>query len=438
MVTKNLVLIRLLQIARANNNTITWDDFERVTQNFAAHDKLKVIRELLIFCSRRGINFVEEYAAINLVGNAKTFCDCMEALSDTARSHDGKISWDELNTTAQRFGLNDAATVDKLSTFCQRAGIQLTNKPSTVDEAEPSTVDEIAEELFDSVAIDDPVTMYLKEIGRVPLLTADEEIALCKRMESADEAVRSQAQKNFAEANLRLVVSIAKNYVGRGVLFLDLIQEGNLGLIKAVEKFDYRKGYKFSTYAIWWIYQAITLAIADQARTIKIPVHIVETINKLNRVSRNLLYENGYEPTDAEIAAEMEVPVGRVCEIKKIAQEPISLDIPIVEEPDDEFGLPEYDTLADYIVYEDAQDPFDAVSFTLLKEEIGKVLDTLTAREKIVLMLRFGLKDGEPRTLEEVGKSFNVDSERIRQVESKALRKLRHSARSKKLKDFLD
>ena len=278
----------------------------------------------------------------------------------------------------------------------------------------------------DGLSIDDPVRMYLKEIGRVPLLTAQEEVALAKRMEAGDE----EAQKELAEANLRLVVSIAKRYVGRGMLFLDLIQEGNLGLIKAVEKFDYNKGYKFSTYATWWIRQAITRAIADQARTIRIPVHMVETINKLIRVSRQLLQKHGREPTVEEIAEEMEVSVERVREIMKIAQEPVSLETPIGEEEDSHLG--------DFIEDHDAPAPADAASFMLLKEQLAEVLSTLTDREKKVLKLRFGLEDGKARTLEEVGKSFNVTRERIRQIEAKALRKLRHPSRSKKLKDFLD
>ena len=286
------------------------------------------------------------------------------------------------------------------------------------------SLDEI--DLSDGLSIDDPVRMYLKEIGRVPLLTAQEEVALAKRMEAGDE----DAQKELAEANLRLVVSIAKRYVGRGMLFLDLIQEGNLGLIKAVEKFDYNKGYKFSTYATWWIRQAITRAIADQARTIRIPVHMVETINKLIRVSRQLLQKHGREPTIEEIAEEMEVSVERVREIMKIAQEPVSLETPIGEEEDSHLG--------DFIEDHDAPAPADAASFMLLKEQLQEVLGTLTDREKRVLKLRFGLEDGKARTLEEVGKSFNVTRERIRQIEAKALRKLRHPSRSKKLKDFLD
>ena len=278
----------------------------------------------------------------------------------------------------------------------------------------------------DSVNIEDPVRMYLKEIGKVPLLTADEEIELAKRMEEGDE----EAKKRLAEANLRLVVSIAKRYVGRGMLFLDLIQEGNLGLIKAVEKFDYNKGFKFSTYATWWIRQAITRAIADQARTIRIPVHMVETINKLIRVSRQLLQELGREPTPEEIAERMEIPVERVREIIKISQEPVSLETPIGEEEDSHLG--------DFIQDDNVPVPADAAAFTLLKEQLTDVLATLTERERKVLRLRFGLDDGRARTLEEVGKEFNVTRERIRQIEAKALRKLRHPSRSRKLKDYLD
>ena len=278
----------------------------------------------------------------------------------------------------------------------------------------------------EGVSIEDPVRMYLKEIGKVSLLTADEEIELAKRMEQGDE----EAKKRLAEANLRLVVSIAKRYVGRGMLFLDLIQEGNLGLIKAVEKFDYRKGYKFSTYATWWIRQAITRAIADQARTIRIPVHMVETINKLIRVSRQLLQELGREPTPEEIAEEMKMPVDRVREILKISQEPVSLETPIGEEEDSHLG--------DFIQDDNVPVPADAAAFTLLKEQLIEVLGTLTEREQKVLRLRFGLDDGRARTLEEVGKEFNVTRERIRQIEAKALRKLRHPSRSRKLKDYLD
>ncbi len=278
----------------------------------------------------------------------------------------------------------------------------------------------------DGISTEDPVRMYLKEIGKVPLLSADEEIELAKRMEDGDE----EAKKKLAEANLRLVVSIAKRYVGRGMLFLDLIQEGNLGLIKAVEKFDYRKGYKFSTYATWWIRQAITRAIADQARTIRIPVHMVETINKLIRVSRQLLQELGREPSPEEIAVEMNMPVERVREILKISQEPVSLETPIGEEEDSHLG--------DFIQDDNVPVPVDAAAYTLLREQLEEVLNTLTDREKKVLSLRFGLEDGRGRTLEEVGKEFNVTRERIRQIEAKALRKLRHPTRSRKLRDYLD
>ena len=278
----------------------------------------------------------------------------------------------------------------------------------------------------EGVSIEDPVRMYLKEIGKVPLLSAEEEIELAQRMEEGDQ----EAKKRLAEANLRLVVSIAKRYVGRGMLFLDLIQEGNLGLIKAVEKFDYRKGYKFSTYATWWIRQAITRAIADQARTIRIPVHMVETINKVIRVSRQLLQELGHDPSPEEIAKEMNMPVDRVRDILKIAQEPVSLETPIGEEEDSHLG--------DFIPDDDAPEPAEAASFMLLKEQLVEVLKTLTPREEKVLRLRFGIEDGHTRTLEEVGKEFNVTRERIRQIEAKALRKLRHPSRSKKLKDFLN
>ena len=278
----------------------------------------------------------------------------------------------------------------------------------------------------DGISIEDPVRMYLKEIGKVPLLSADEEVELAKRMAEGDE----DAKKRLAEANLRLVVSIAKRYVGRGMLFLDLIQEGNLGLIKAVEKFDYHKGFKFSTYATWWIRQAITRAIADQARTIRIPVHMVETINKLIRVSRHLLQELGREPTPEEIAAELDMPVERVREILKISQEPVSLETPIGEEEDSHLG--------DFIQDDNVPVPAEAAAQTLLKEQLDEVLDTLTEREQKVLRLRFGMDDGRARTLEEVGKEFDVTRERIRQIEAKALRKLRHPSRSRKLRDYLD
>ena len=287
------------------------------------------------------------------------------------------------------------------------------------DEAEPAVG-------ADGIAIDDPVKVYLKEIGRVPLLSSEEEIELAMRIMNGDE----YAKKRLSEANLRLVVSIAKRYVGRGMQFLDLIQEGNLGLIKAVEKFDYTKGFKFSTYATWWIRQAITRAIADQARTIRIPVHMVETINKVKKVSSQLLHKNGHEPVAEEIALELDMPVDKVREIMRVAQEPVSLETPIGEEEDSHLG--------DFIPDDEAPAPADAASHTLLKEQLGYVLSTLTPREEKVLRLRFGLEDGRPRTLEEVGKEFDVTRERIRQIEAKALRKLRHPSRSKKLKDFLD
>ncbi len=299
-------------------------------------------------------------------------------------------------------------------------------EPEDIANEEEIDVENIDLSVPDSVGIEDPVRMYLKEIGKVPLLSAEEEIELAKRMELGDE----EAKKKLAEANLRLVVSIAKRYVGRGMLFLDLIQEGNLGLIKAVEKFDYRKGYKFSTYATWWIRQAITRAIADQARTIRIPVHMVETINKLIRISRQLLQELGREPLPEEIAERMNMPVERVREILKISQEPVSLETPIGEEEDSHLG--------DFIQDDQVPVPADAAAFELLKEQLNEVLDTLTEREQKVLRLRFGLDDGRARTLEEVGKQFNVTRERIRQIEAKALRKLRHPSRSRKLKDYLE
>ena len=298
------------------------------------------------------------------------------------------------------------------------AGIQI------VDEDQRDR--ELFEQALSDIGLDDPVKMYLKDIGRVPLLSADEEVDLAKRMQENDESAKTR----LSEANLRLVVSIAKRYVGRGMLFLDLIQEGNLGLMKAVEKFDYQKGFKFSTYATWWIRQSITRAIADQARTIRIPVHMVETINKLTRVQRVLLQELGREPTPEELAEKMGVTVERVREIQKIAQDPVSLETPIGEEEDSHLG--------DFIEDEKTTTPSDSVAFTMLKEQLLGVLDTLTPREEKVLRLRYGIDDGKPRTLEEVGKEFNVTRERIRQIEAKALRKLRHPSRSKKLKDFLE
>ncbi len=312
--------------------------------------------------------------------------------------------------------------IDKVYEYFEAQGIDVLGIMDMDEDVEK----EIDISLPEGINIDDPVRMYLKEIGKVPLLSADEEIELAKRMEEGDEA----AKKKLAEANLRLVVSIAKRYVGRGMLFLDLIQEGNLGLIKAVEKFDYNKGYKFSTYATWWIRQAITRAIADQARTIRIPVHMVETINKLIRISRQLIQELGREPTAEELAQEMLMPVDKVREIMKIAQEPVSLETPIGEEEDSHFG--------DFIPDDDIPAPAEAAAYTLLQEQLKEVLNTLTDREKKVLRLRFGLDDGRARTLEEVGREFKVTRERIRQIEAKALRKLRHPSRSKKLKDFIE
>ena len=316
--------------------------------------------------------------------------------------------------------------IDKIYETVENMGIDVVGDLEDDVEDTQTNENEVDISVPEGISIDDPVRMYLKEIGKVPLLTAEEEVELARRMEQGDP----EAKRRLAEANLRLVVSIAKRYVGRGMLFLDLIQEGNLGLIKAVEKFDYRKGYKFSTYATWWIRQAITRAIADQARTIRIPVHMVETINKLIRVSRQLLQELGREPLPEEIAKEMNMPVEKVREIMKISQEPVSLETPIGEEEDSHLG--------DFIPDEEAPAPAESAAFTLLKEQLMEVLDTLTPREEKVLRLRFGLDDGRARTLEEVGKEFNVTRERIRQIEAKALRKLRHPSRSKKLKDYLD
>ncbi len=322
----------------------------------------------------------------------------------------------------------DPEEIDSIYLYLQKEGIEIAFTDLELEALEAAELEEENQkelELADSVSVNDPVRLYLKEIGKVPLLNGDEEMELARRMEAGDET----AKKELAEANLRLVVSIAKRYVGRGMSFLDLIQEGNLGLIKAVEKFDYTKGFKFSTYATWWIRQAITRAIADQARTIRIPVHMVETINKLIRVSRQLLQEYGREPTPAEIGKEMGFSEEKVREIQKIAQDPVSLETPIGEEEDSHLG--------DFIPDEDAPAPAEAASYALLKEQLIEVLNTLTEREEKVLRLRFGLDDGRARTLEEVGKEFNVTRERIRQIEAKALRKLRHPSRSKKLKDYL-
>jgi RNA polymerase primary sigma factor len=372
------------------------------------------------------------------VSEDELMLDSVKALIQKG-SQKGSLSYHEIMDSLQGIELT-VEQIDEIYEQLSRLGIDVVPEPDEVvqvldevidddDDDEPSAVEEESEvdlSVPEGVGIDDPVRMYLKEIGRVPLLNAEEEIALAKSMEAGDE----KAKRRLAEANLRLVVSIAKRYVGRGMLFLDLIQEGNLGLIKAVEKFDYLKGFKFSTYATWWIRQAITRAIADQARTIRIPVHMVETINKLIRVSRQLLQELGREPSPEEIANVMEIPVERVREIMKVAQEPVSLETPIGEEEDSHLG--------DFIPDEDAPAPSEAASFILLKEQLEEVLETLTPREEKVLRLRFGLDDGRTRTLEEVGQEFGVTRERIRQIEAKALRKLRHPSRSKKLKDYLE
>ncbi len=346
----------------------------------------------------------------------------------------GKITYGEL---ASKLADADADQIDEVFNAFESMGVNVLK--DDIDDIEPDA-DELEEvedipieelnnvenvDTLEGVGIDDPVRMYLREIGKIPLLTYSQELDLAKRILAGDE----RAKQKLAESNLRLVVSIAKKYVGRGMLFLDLIQEGNMGLIKAVEKFDYKKGYKFSTYATWWIRQAITRAIADQARTIRIPVHMVETINKLIRTSRHLLQQNGREPTPEEIAKEMEVSVDRVIEIQKIAQDPVSLETPIGEEDDSHLG--------DFIQDEDSPSPQESASYTMLKEQLDEVMSTLTPREAKVLRLRFGLDDGKARTLEEVGREFNVTRERIRQIEAKALRKLRHPSRSKKLKAYM-
>ena len=364
------------------------------------------------------------------------FLEVLNALVEQAKKKENVLNFEDVEKAFSKVGVElDADKTEKVFEFLENKGIvAMVPDSSTDDDIILDVDDEPTEEELenielavpDGVSIEDPVRMYLKEIGKVPLLTAEEEKNLAMRMENGD----MDAKKRLAEANLRLVVSIAKRYVGRGMLFLDLIQEGNLGLIKAVEKFDYRKGYKFSTYATWWIRQAITRAIADQARTIRIPVLMVETINKLIRVQRQLLQEKGREPYPEEIAEKMSLPVERVREIQKISQEPVSLETPIGEEEDSHLG--------DFIQDDNVPVPAEAAAFTLLKEQLVEVLGTLTEREQKVLRLRFGLDDGRARTLEEVGKEFNVTRERIRQIEAKALRKLRHPSRSRKLKDYLD
>ena len=338
----------------------------------------------------------------------------------------GKLTTKEINDALEELDF-DVEQVDKLYDTFENNNIEIVEDFAAEVAAATEKDSDLESVLYaEGLSIDDPVKVYLKEIGRVPLLSADEEIELAVRMSQGDEIAR----KRLSEANLRLVVSIAKRYVGRGMQFLDLIQEGNLGLIKAVEKFDHTKGFKFSTYATWWIRQAITRAIADQARTIRIPVHMVETINKVKKVNSQLLHQNGHEPSCEQIAAELEMPVEKVREIMRVAQEPVSLETPIGEEEDSHLG--------DFIPDNDAPAPTDVASHTLLKEQLTEVLSTLTPREAKVLKLRFGLEDGRSRTLEEVGKEFNVTRERIRQIEAKALRKLRHPSRSKRLKDFLE
>ncbi|MGO5069594.1 RNA polymerase sigma factor RpoD [Roseburia faecis] len=414
----------------------------------------------------------EENAAVETEETKAKFREKLKSLLELGKKKRNILEYQEISDFFRDMNL-DEEKMEKVLDFLEANKVDVLRISDGDDEDDDIILDdedEVEVEKIDlsvpeGVSVEDPVRMYLKEIGKVPLLSADEEIELAQKMEAGSVAVEkipllkerlaetgdeqekeeiqaeikalqldvdrgSDAKKRLAEANLRLVVSIAKRYVGRGMLFLDLIQEGNLGLIKAVEKFDYRKGYKFSTYATWWIRQAITRAIADQARTIRIPVHMVETINKLIRVSRQLLQELGREPTPEEIAEEMKMPVERVREILKISQEPVSLETPIGEEEDSHLG--------DFIKDDNVPVPVDAAAFTLLKEQLEEVLGTLTEREQKVLTLRFGLEDGRARTLEEVGKEFNVTRERIRQIEAKALRKLRHPSRSRKLKDYLE
>ncbi len=371
------------------------------------------------------------------------FSERLSSLVQTAKKNRSTLTYDEIENYFKDITLKEN-DIEKIMDFLETNGIDVLKTGDQQDEDDIlliSDEDDTGEDdqeidlmnidlsVPEGVSLEDPVRMYLKEIGKVPLLTADEEVELSKQMEEGGEAGK-QARQRLAEANLRLVVSIAKRYVGRGMLFLDLIQEGNLGLIKAVEKYDYRKGFKFSTYATWWIRQAITRAIADQARTIRIPVHMVETINRLIRIQRQLLQELGREPSPEEIAEAMDIPVEKVREIQKVSQEPVSLETPIGEEEDSHLG--------DFIQDENVQVPAEAAAYTLLREQLDEVLDTLTERERQVLRLRFGLDDGRARTLEEVGREFHVTRERIRQIEAKALRKLRQPSRSRKLRDYLD
>ena len=381
-------------------------------------------------CSRNWIVFDRSKGVIHLSKlNAEAMQARVNELIETGKAK-GVLTYNEIIETLGETEIV-SEQFDKILDALSAIGVEVVkDEPIEEPEPEPDVLNNTPEEEIDisvpeGISIDDPVRMYLKEIGKVPLLSAEEEIELAKRMEQGDVA----AKKRLSEANLRLVVSIAKRYVGRGMLFLDLIQEGNMGLIKAVEKFDYRKGYKFSTYATWWIRQAITRAIADQARTIRIPVHMVETINRVIRTAHSMVQSLGREPTAEEIAAEMHMELPKVEEILKIAQEPVSLETPIGEEEDSHLG--------DFIQDEEASQPAEAASYTLLREQLEEVLTTLTPREEQVLRMRFGLTDGKAHTLEEVGKEFDVTRERIRQIESKALRKLRHPSRSKKLRDFL-
>ncbi len=406
-----------------------------------ANKDLKIEKKEAVKAKKASTKKTEKSAVKEKKDSEELFKQRLAELLENAKKNDDEVTYQLIKDTFKGINLTED-DFDKILEYLTKNGIssdEVEDVDIVVDDAEePNDEELINEEKEDSesasmdlsipenISIGDPVKMYLKEIGKVDLLSADQEKELAIQMEQGSEI----AKKKLAEANLRLVVSIAKRYVGRGMQFLDLIQEGNLGLIKAVEKFDYKKGYKFSTYATWWIRQAITRAIADQARTIRIPVHMVETINKQIRVNRQLLQELGREPTPEEIAERMEIPVERVREILKISQEPVSLETPIGEEEDSHLG--------DFIQDENAQAPIDAATFTMLREQIAEVLDTLTEREQKVLILRFGLEDGRSRTLEEVGRKFDVTRERIRQIEAKALRKLRHTSRSKKLKNYLE